>query len=87
MYGIVFGVAPEHQRKSVEVALVVAASRIVQDKRKVHYHDFIMNWVGDFNPKMIAVVKQVGGRPYKTHITFRYLFDRNKPFERAKLMD
>jgi hypothetical protein len=46
-----------------------------------------MSWVGDFNPKMVAMYKSVGGVHAKTHYTMRYLFDPNQPFERApKLM-
>lgn len=86
MYGVAFGIVPEHQGKAVETAMVVAASRVVQSKRLVHYQDFIMNWVGDFNPKMITVIEKVGGRLYKTHITYRYIFDREKPFNRAKVL-
>jgi hypothetical protein len=52
----------------------------------VNYSDLEMNWIGDFNPKMIKLVKQIGGKVRKTHITYRYIFDRTKPFERAKIV-
>lgn len=84
MYGIAFGLTPEHQGKSVEAALITAASHTVQDKSKVHYVDFYMNWIGDFNPKMMAVAEQIGGRIAKIHITYRYLFDREKEFKRME---
>ena len=45
-----------------------------------------MTWIGDFNPKMLKVAMDVGGEIYKTYYTMRYLFDRNKPFERLPLM-
>jgi len=41
-----------------------------------------MNWIGDFNPKMMRVAEQVGGKILKTHHTYRFLFDRNKEFKR-----
>ena len=50
------------------------------------YEDLEMNWIGDFNPKMIRVVEQVGGSVFKTHYTYRKLFDENKPFERAPIV-
>lgn len=80
MFGIVFGVVPEHQKKGVEAAMVMNAARVIQNS--LHYEDLQMNWIGDFNPKMMNVARYVGGRIYKTHHTYRYLFDRTKPFER-----
>ncbi len=86
MFGIVFGVVPEHQRKGVEAAMVVAATKVVQDKKQVPYEELQMNWIGDFNPRMINVVRHIGGTVYKTHHTYRYLFDRSKPFERHPMI-
>jgi hypothetical protein len=45
-----------------------------------------MNWIGDFNPGMMKMVEQIGGRVYKKHVTYRYLFDRTQPFHRAKVI-
>jgi len=86
MYGIVFGITPEHQGKGVEAAMVVAAAQLVQNNPSIPYHDLQMNWIGDFNPKMMRVVEQVGSRIYKTHHTYRYLFDRTKEFKRSKII-
>ena len=86
MFGIVFGVVPEHQRKGVEAAMVVAAARVVQDKTQLHYEDLQMNWIGDFNPRMMNVVRYIGGTIYKTHHTYRYLFDRTKSFKRHPIL-
>ena len=84
MLGLVFGIAPEHQGKGLEGALVLATAQMVQ-KDYPRYDDLEMNWIGDFNPKMIRVVEQVGGDIVKTHITYRKLFDETKPFKRAPL--
>ncbi|GHA58965.1 hypothetical protein [Pontibacter akesuensis] len=86
MYGIVFGIAPEHQGKGVEAAMVVAAGEKIIYNKSIPYQDLQMNWIGDFNPKMMKVVEQVGGRIYKTHATYRYLFDRTKEFERMPII-
>ena len=84
MLGLVFGVVPAHQGKGLDGALVMATAQMVQkDYRR--YPILEMNWVGDFNRKMILVVKQVGGEIGKTHHTYRYLFDREKPFERMPI--
>jgi hypothetical protein len=86
MYGIVFGITPEHQKKGVEVAMIVSAAKTIQDKNKVPYEDFQMNWIGDFNPRMMNVAEQIGGRIYKTHHTYRFLFDRTKEFKRHPML-
>lgn len=86
MYGIVFGISPEHQKKGVEAAMIVAASKVLLHKKQVSYEDFQMNWIGDFNPKMMNVAEQIGGKIYKTHHTYRYLFDRTKEFKRHAII-
>jgi len=84
MIGLVFGISPEHQGKGVDGALIMATRDMVQDTY-TRYKELEMNWIGDFNPKMIAVVNQVGGNVVKTHHTYRYLFDRTKKFERMPI--
>jgi len=87
LFGIVFGVIPAHQRKGVEVALIMEAARIfVNKKDKTGYEELQMNWIGDFNPKMMNLAQQIGARIYKIHHTYRYLFDRDKPFERHPML-
>lgn len=85
MFGIVFGVVPEHQRKGVEIAMIVAAREIIQ-KKDMPYEELQMNWIGDFNPKMMRVAEQIGAKIYKTHHTYRYNFDRSKQFERYPVL-
>jgi hypothetical protein len=77
-------VVPEHQGKGVEGALVLATAQMVQ-KDYQRYDDLEMNWIGDFNPKMIRVVEQVGGDIVKTHITYRMLFDVSREFKRCPI--
>ncbi|QCR21911.1 hypothetical protein [Pontibacter sp. SGAir0037] len=86
MYGLVFGIVPEHQGKGVEAAMVVSAAKVVQDSNRVPYEELQMNWIGDFNPKMMKVAEQVGGRIYKTYHTYRFLFDRTKEFKRMTII-
>lgn len=83
--GIVFGVVPDHQKKGVEGALVVSYTKMAWGK-DFAYEDFEMNWIGDFNPKMMRVVEQIGGKKHKTHITYRKLFDDTKEFKRAPII-
>ncbi|WP_375436141.1 hypothetical protein [uncultured Hymenobacter sp.] len=86
MTGIAFGIVPEQQGKGLEMTFILAASKVVQDTSKVHYDDFVMNWIGDFNPKMMSVAEKIGGEIWRTHATFRYLFDRTKEFKRAEII-
>ncbi len=81
--GRIFGVVPEHQGRGVEAGLIKTFKKIVI-KPKFHYKDLEMNWIGDFNPIMMKVCEQIGATILKTHITYRYLFDRSLPFKRAK---
>lgn len=86
MFGVAFGIVPEHQGKGLEGAIVMAAAQKVQ-KANFRYKDFEMNWIGDFNPKMMHVAESVGGEICKTHATYRKLFDESKPFKRADIID
>ncbi|MBY0436334.1 MAG: hypothetical protein K2U26_19740 [Cyclobacteriaceae bacterium] len=84
-FGILFGVVPAHQGKGADGAMIIAARKVLQDQYK-RYDEYEMNWIGDFNPKMINVVEQVGGFVSKTHITYRKLFDDTKPYRRHPIL-
>ena len=83
---LVFGVVPQHQRKGVEAALIMAFVKTTMVK-DFQYNDIEMNWIGDFNPKMLKVAEQIGGEIIKTHNTYRLIFDPNIPFERYKIIN
>lgn len=82
--GLIFGVIPEFQGKGVAEGMILYFEDEVS--QGVNYKDLEMNWIGDFNPKMIKLVKQIGSKVLKTHITYRYLFDRDKEFKRAEVV-
>jgi len=54
---------------------------------KPHYTEIEFSWVGDFNPKMRKIFMAVGSEPVKHYITYRYLFDRDKPFKRYPIKE
>ena len=83
LIGLIFGVVPEFQGKGAAAGLILRFEQEVA-KASFKYTDLEMNWIGDFNPNMMKLVTQIGGKIRKTHITYRYLFDRNKEFTRAK---
>jgi hypothetical protein len=84
-FGILFGVVPEHQGKGLDGAMIMKAREILQDQYN-RYDEYEMNWIGDFHPTMINVVKQVGVTESKKHATYRKLFDESKPFKRAPFL-
>ena len=84
--GVLFGIVPEHQGRGVDGAIITASANKLYQAGKTHYTDYELNWIGDFNPKMIQVVEQVGGYQSKMHITYRKLFDPSKPFKRHPIL-
>jgi hypothetical protein len=82
--GIVFGVIPDHQGKGVDSFMIVEASEII--KRELPYEDYEMQWIGDFNPKMISIAESLGTHRSRVLKTYRYLFDRTKEFKRHPVL-
>ena len=82
--GLVFGIAPEHQGKGVDSFMIIEGANLIQ-KEKL-YEDFEMQWIGDFNPKMVSIAENLG--TYKSRVlkTYRYLFDRNAEFVRHPIL-
>lgn len=85
MFGVVFGVVPDQQGKGLTGAIVKSVANLVHVDNW-RYEDFEMNWIGDFNPSMMKVAEEVGGEISKTHITYRYLFDRTKAYKRHPIL-
>ena len=76
----IFGVVEAHHRSGVLAALFLQYQKAIL--KKPNYKSVELAWVGDYNPKMIKVYQQIEATKYKTHITYRYLFDRNAKFQR-----
>jgi hypothetical protein len=84
--GLVFGIIPEFQGKGIDAYLIAEASKIL-NKEASKYEKYEMQWIGDFNPKMINIAENLG-EVYKsrTLITYRHQFNRNIPFKRHPLL-
>ena len=80
---VLYGVVPQYQGTGVDAALCVAAQPVFA---RVGYRDGELVWIGDFNPKMMAVCDAVGGQICKTHHTYRQYFDLTRPFERLPVI-
>lgn len=85
MFGVLFGVVPDFQGKGIDGALIVATGNVVQPLKK--YKTLEMNWVGDFNPKMIRMVENLGTTVCKRYRTYRKIFDPSRPFHRAPVLE
>ena len=83
--GIAFGLVPAYQGMGVDAFMIVEAAKIVQTQ--TGYTDYEMQWVGDFNPKMINIAKTLGDTYIsRTLVTYRYLFDRTREFKRHPIL-
>lgn len=81
---LIMGVVPKYQGTGLESAVFWHLDKVM--RRKLWINQVELSWVGDFNPKMMAMYISVGGVHAKTHYTMRYLFDRSAPFERAPML-
>ena len=81
--GVIFGVVPDYQGKGVESAIALRLRQVERENPHFQYETIDMNWVGDFNPKMNRFVSTLGATRDKEYITYRFLFDREKPFKRC----
>jgi hypothetical protein len=79
---IVGGVNPSHQNSGVESAIFYHLYQVF--KRKPWYKELELSWVGDFNPKMIAIYEALGSHRAKMHITYRYMINDSLEFIRYK---
>ncbi len=77
---VVAGVVPGFQGKGIESGIFKHLDKVMEHKK--YYEEVELSWVGDFNPKMIALYEAVGGEMAKTHYTYRYLFDPGAEFKR-----
>ena len=84
--GLAFGIVPEFQGKGIDSYIIVEAAKVVQSP-KVPYTEYEMQWIGDFNPKMINVGMSIGTVSETRRLTtYRYLFDRTKEFKRHPIV-
>ncbi|KIC65131.1 hypothetical protein [Chryseobacterium taiwanense] len=80
MIGIVFGVIPEWQKKGIEGYMIWEGTQHL--RKHTDFKVTEMQWIGDFNPKMIKIAENLDTTVTRKLATYRYLFDRNKEFER-----
>lgn len=69
----ILGVIPKFQGIGIESSIFWHLQNPLLKKRP-HYKEIEISWVGDFNSKMKATLNAMGANPGKTHITYRKLF-------------
>ncbi|HEX6334625.1 MAG TPA: hypothetical protein VFZ78_10395 [Flavisolibacter sp.] len=83
--GIIYGIVPEWQGTGIDYYMIVEAAKVIQSKRK--YRELELQWQGDFNPKMIAISKHLGGSLSRKLATYRLIFDPAKEFRRHPILN
>jgi hypothetical protein len=84
--GLVFGVIPEYHGKGIDAFIIGEADKSVK-KKDFEYTQYEMQWIGDFNPKMLNVGQNIGNATVSRKLTtYRYLFDRTKEFHRHPML-
>lgn len=78
---VILGVLPQYQRYGIESAIFWHLDKEML-KRK-WYKEVEISWVGDFNPKMKALLYNVGAVKAKIHFTMRKVFDHTEMMNRA----
>lgn len=85
--GLVFGVVPEWQGKGVDAYIIGETAKWVQSDASP-YTEYEMQWIGDFNPKMLNIATSLGDVSRSRNLcTYRYLFDRQKEFKRHPILN
>ncbi|WP_027376560.1 hypothetical protein [Kaistella palustris] len=82
MVGLVFGIVPEWQRKGIDGFMIWEGTKHFREK--TDFEDYEMQWIGDFNPKMINIAENLNTEITRKLATYRYLFDRTKEFKRHR---
>ncbi|HEX3167330.1 MAG TPA: hypothetical protein VHQ93_13770 [Chitinophagaceae bacterium] len=93
--GLVFGITPEFQGKGVDSYMIIEGAKVIQNLKQENgkyvlgdpiYDYYEMQWIGEFNPKMINVSEALGTYRSRILTTYRYLFDQTKEFKRHPVL-
>ncbi|MFL9834552.1 hypothetical protein [Chryseobacterium terrae] len=84
MVGLVFGVVPEWQKKGLEGYMIWEGTQHL--RKHTDFKTTELQWIGDFNPKMIKIAENLDTTVTRKLATYRYLFDRDKKFDRHPIL-
>ena len=75
--------------------MIIEGAKLIQKLKKENgkyilgepiYDYYEMQWIGEFNPKMINVSEALGTYRNRILTTYRYLFDQTKEFKRHPIL-
>ncbi|MBO6515695.1 MAG: hypothetical protein JJ975_04000 [Bacteroidia bacterium] len=66
--GLIFGVVPAYQQSGVALGLMMKVFDVIRNDRHLRSNE--LAWIGDFNPKMLALLRSIGAVETKLHVTF-----------------
>ena len=66
--GIIFGVVPDYQKLGIDTGLIMKSYEGMRKIEKISSME--LAWIGDFNPKMLSMLRSLGAKLTKTHHTY-----------------
>ena len=84
MVGLVFGIVPEWQKKGIDGFMIWEGTN--HFRKATDFEDYEMQWIGDFNPKMMKIAESLETEVTRKLATYRLLFDQEKEFERHPVL-
>jgi len=82
MRAVVGGVHPTHQNSGVESAIFFQLYKVFD--KKPWFKELELSWVGDYNPRMIAIIRRWEPEKRKHTFTYRYMINPDLTFIRFK---
>jgi hypothetical protein len=70
--GIIFGIVPEYQNLGLETGMIMKFREYFLTTKNLRSAE--LAWIGDFNPKMLSLLKALGSKTTKIHYTYRKNF-------------
>ena len=70
--GIIFGVTAAYQNKGMYALMIMDVYKSMMSDPHIYAAE--LAWIGDFNPKMHALLKSLNAQPSKVHFTYEKLF-------------
>lgn len=71
--GLIFGIVPEFQNLGLETGLIMKFREFFLTQPSLKSAE--LAWIGDFNPKMMSLLKALGSTTTKVHYTYRKNFN------------
>jgi hypothetical protein len=82
--GLVYGVDPKWSGKGVDTYMIVECSNYVHTTGA--YDTYEMQWIGDFNPRMVNLAKNLQAKEVRRLATYRIFFDPTVEFKRMPIL-